>query len=270
MTQWAERLDGIDHQVVKIILYTVLFVMMAGTGHLTHKRVFSAEIRTGLKDRYTIDWLSIAALLAIILLLFCGRWGIFTALLLLCLSMLSFCVRCVGGTGKRVFATLATGFFICSVWVQPIFSLPDVVIAEWNLLVLVAGLVILRWTVWKSREKIMERLLFGSVILSIVILSVSALFSGELFDALFMGISMFILMCVSFLARKKKWFILSAVTVICLSIYMTRTFWTSIAWWVYLLATGLIIIGLAASNEVMKQKGDSLPGRAKKLFKDWD
>lgn len=270
MTQWSNRLEGVDHQAVKIIIYAILFALMLGTGHLLHKRVFSKETGADFGNRYTVDWLSLSAMLAIFLLFFCGRWGIFTALFLLGTSMISFRARSTGEMSRKVFATLATSFYVFAIWAQPVISWPDVVVTEWNLMILVAGFIFLRWMVWRDKEKIMEALLFSLVILSILILSASALFSGELFDSLFMGISMFVLMCVSFLSRKKKWFILSSVTVICLSIYMTRTFWSSIEWWIYLLATGLIIIGLGTSNEIMKQRGDSLTGRAKKIFKDWE
>jgi len=34
---------------------------------------------------------------------------------------------------------------------------------------------------------------------------------------------------------------------------MSRNFWASLAWWVYLLAAGLILIAIGAANELKKQ-----------------
>lgn len=269
-TLWADRLENVDQQTLHLVLYSVLFLLMLGSGHLLHRRVFSRETQTDSKVRYSIDWLSISSIFATVLLFFFGRWCIFVSFLLLAVLMVSFLVRCVNETKRSVFATFAASFVLFAIWAQPIVVLADILAAEWNLLVMIAYFLFLRWIVWKGKAKVCEGFLFASVIFSILFLSISALLSGELFDALFLGISMFLLMCLSFLTKKKKWFILSSVTVICLSIYMTREFWSSIAWWIYLLATGLIIIGLAASNEIMKQKGESLTGRTKKLFKDWE
>jgi hypothetical protein len=50
---------------------------------------------------------------------------------------------------------------------------------------------------------------------------------------------------------------------------MTRNFWSSIAWWVYILAVGLILIGLAAANEISKQSGTTLFGKTKGFFREW-
>ena len=69
--------------------------------------------------------------------------------------------------------------------------------------------------------------------------------------------------------KLKKWFILSTVTLLIFTVYMTRSFWASIAWWVYLLAVGLILIGLAAANEISKQSGSSLFGKTKGFFREW-
>ncbi len=96
---------------------------------------------------------------------------------------------------------------------------------------------------------------------------ISAIETYELTDALFLGIIMVGVIIWSYLARKKQWFIMAVVTLALLLISSTRELWLSIAWWVYLLIAGSILIGIATANEYNKRHGRVKEKRI--FFEDW-
>ena len=96
---------------------------------------------------------------------------------------------------------------------------------------------------------------------------ISAISSYEAGDAVFLGIAMILLLVWSYLARKKQWFILGVVTLGLLIISSTRVLWLSIAWWVYLLIAGSILIAIATVNEYNKRHGKVK--EKKVFFGDW-
>ena len=70
----------------------------------------------------------------------------------------------------------------------------------------------------------------------------------------------------SFIKKNKLWFILGIVSLIGIAVYLSATFWSSMAWLLYLLIAGTILIVIAAGNEWRKRH--SSEGR--KLFKEWN
>ena len=68
----------------------------------------------------------------------------------------------------------------------------------------------------------------------------------------------FILLIVSYIFKKYKNFVLSTIMLILLLIYVTRKFWFSIAWWVYLLVVGILLILFATKNEQLKKENKSM------------
>lgn len=49
--------------------------------------------------------------------------------------------------------------------------------------------------------------------------------------------------------RSRLWIRISGVIMVAVALYMTKGFWLSISWWVYLLAAGLALIIFAAFKE---------------------
>lgn len=50
-----------------------------------------------------------------------------------------------------------------------------------------------------------------------------------------------------------RWIRISGIIMILVALYMTKDFWLSLSWWVYLLAAGLGLIVFAAVNEMKKR-----------------
>ncbi len=52
--------------------------------------------------------------------------------------------------------------------------------------------------------------------------------------------------------KNRRWVRISGSIIVVISLYMTKGFWLSISWWVYLLAAGIGLIVFAAVNEKKK------------------
>ncbi|MCR4651203.1 MAG: hypothetical protein K5662_05570 [Lachnospiraceae bacterium] len=89
-------------------------------------------------------------------------------------------------------------------------------------------------------------------------------------DALILGIVMMLTLIAAFIFKRKQWFILSAVTILLLALYATWDVWTSLAWWVYLLVAGAILIIVASVNEYNKRNNiEGFEKDHKRLFENW-
>ena len=69
----------------------------------------------------------------------------------------------------------------------------------------------------------------------------------------------------SFIQKSRLWFILGVVSIIGIAVYLSATFWSSMAWLLYLLIAGVIMIVIAAGNEWRKRHSSD----GKRLFKEW-
>lgn len=251
-----------------ILAFSILFILLCTAGRILHREVFSSRMTHDGQTNRSLDWLTLTSSLSVLILVFLGETGFCIACILAAIYTMSFFGRVSGKSIEETLMTIAGPFLCMAFWVQPFVHIEPVIVSELNLLVFVGYFFLLDWFIWK-RKPATGILLFLSACLSFFILGIQAIVSGDLVDALIIGLLSFVLLVVSFLLKTKKWFILSTLTLLILTIYMTRNFWASIAWWVYLLAVGLILIGLAAANEISKQRGTSLFGKTKNVFKEW-
>ena len=94
---------------------------------------------------------------------------------------------------------------------------------------------------------------FEYIVLIILNLIAIGSFVDEADGMLFVGL----LLVLSILGYVKKWgpiFITSLVFILINMVILTRMFWLSIPWWVYLLLVGSILIGFAIRNEMVEKK----------------
>lgn len=72
---------------------------------------------------------------------------------------------------------------------------------------------------------------------------------GELINVLLLGGTALAMMLLAIWKNHKGYTVLGGVTLILLVLYATRRFWLSVSWWVYLMAAGMIMIGIAVERE---------------------
>ena len=83
-------------------------------------------------------------------------------------------------------------------------------------------------------------------------------------------ISAFVILAVSFFVKMKRWFVLSAAVIVTSAIFMSIKLWGSPAWWVYLLAAGIILIAVGAVNEQKKKSADGgVAGKITRFMSEW-
>ena len=259
------------HENARLIYaLSILVILFLLAGRILHRRVFSMITGQG-KNKYSIDFISTSAVIPLLILTYYCQFEakMSMAYLLMALYIFSFRGRIGGQKTKQYVTTAAVAFLFLAIWLQPIITIPGPLFAYWSALLFVGYFLVLRYVVWKTNIKTMDILVYLSVCITFFALGIRALLSGKLSDALVIGILSFVMMSLSFICKRKKWFFLSSLTILLLAIYMTRSFWTSIAWWVYLLAVGILLIGLAAANEIMKQRGISLKDSTKRIFHTW-
>ena len=74
---------------------------------------------------------------------------------------------------------------------------------------------------------------------------IADLISGGIGNVLILGLTGIVMLIVASLQNNKKYVVASSVTLVLLVLYLTREFWLSIAWWVYLFVAGVILVILA-------------------------
>ena len=81
------------------------------------------------------------------------------------------------------------------------------------------------------------------------ILLIQNLANQELLNVMFLAIVALIILIIASILKNREYSIASAVTLVLVVLYMTRAFWMSIAWWVYLFVAGIGLILFAIKKE---------------------
>ena len=71
----------------------------------------------------------------------------------------------------------------------------------------------------------------------------------ELGNLLFLGITGIIMLVVAAMKNRREYVIASSTTLSLLALYLTREFWLSIEWWVYLFVAGIVLVTIAVKKE---------------------
>ena len=168
-------------------------------------------------------------------------------------------------TPSKIVGTIASVPLVIAVINQPFINLSDVYMLEIYLAVVIADAAIIRFLVKPVNDKAMRYCWFALISVSMVIEGISAAVTEETFDLIVTGVAAVAIFLFSFIQKSRLWFILGVVSIIGIAIYLSATFWSSMAWLLYLLIAGIIMIVLAAGNEWRKRHS----AEGKKLFKEW-
>ena len=153
---------------------------------------------------------------------------------------------------KKLICT-AAAFMPVLAWIsQPFFEVPEIISLEFNIVPFLLYCFALRF-MWKNGLPFIDNLTFVVYIVSFLALFLDAMSGEYVADGLIIVISALAMLIFSFMVKKKKWFILGVTVIVVATLFMSRNFWASLAWWVYLLAAGLLLIAIAAANELKKQ-----------------
>lgn len=257
----AERLDHYSE-----LVYIAGFAVICAVSLITTRRIWITE-----ENRKLTDWIFIASgVLPLALVSDRNEYIVFVGMLEFVAYTLMYYKR-IGKTpfADRVVLSVAGAVCVITYWLQPFFDIPELILAEINLVPVYAYCFWL-WCVWKDRRDKVETISFVAAIVGVVILLIGAFISGDVVDSLIILFSVFAMLVVSFIIKKRRWFVLSISLIILITLYMSKDFWGSLAWWIYLLGVGVVLILIAAANELGKQKSSDGSTKREKLRRFMD
>ena len=254
-------LGGLFTETIKIqskdlYNFVILFLVLAqfGLGRLFYrKRIISFQ---------GVDYLAFIPIILLLGLKY-ADYDSMLAFLTIALMIFNFIGRTY--TPAKIVATIASVPVVFAVFNQPFINISDVYMLEVYIAVVIADAAIIRYLVKPVDEKAMKYCWFALISASMVIEGISAAVTGETFDLIVTGAAAVAIFLFSFIQKSRLWFILGVVSIIGIAVYLSATFWSSMAWLLYLLIAGVIMIGIAAGNEWRKRHSSD----GKKLFKEW-
>ena len=170
---------------------------------------------------------------------------------------------------NRVAATLGCGLFTLALIFRPFLTVSEVMFSRKITLAIICVFGFVFSKIWAKYPKLAENFssaVYGTAFVSLI---TDALANQNLFNTLVvLGTSALILLY-SFISKKKRWFAVSSVSLLGLTVYTFRDFFTMIDWWVYLLIVGFILIAVSAANEYFVRKGREFKEKAGRFFEDW-
>lgn len=166
--------------------------------------------------------------------------------------------------------TFGSFFFCTAFWSQKFVVLPYQFETLINIIPTSIYVFLIYKFLWRDIKWITNKIALLYSVIVLLVLSIESIQYNYLYNALIIGVSALIGLVISYIYRQKGWFAFSVITLIGLSIYMTRSFWASLAWWVYLLSVGIILIAIAATNEIIKKKKIQNEFKPLNIFKDWN
>ena len=89
-------------------------------------------------------------------------------------------------------------------------------------------------------------------VLLLLVLCLNAWAKASVINALILEVICLSLFFWAQVTKNRRWVRISGSIIVVISLYMTKGFWLSISWWVYLLAAGIGLIVFAAVNEKKK------------------
>ena len=162
--------------------------------------------------------------------------------------MLHIAVVVKGKTAKAIFYTIALLFGEAAVMNQMFFEVPKGYEAEWISFIFAIGIVLLP-RIWYDNKKAVRVLQFVCTCILLGILLINDLICGGIGNVLILGAVGVVMLIVASLRNQREYVIASSVTLLLLVFYITRTFWLSIEWWVYLFVAGVVLVTLAIKKE---------------------
>ncbi len=237
---------AIDESFDSVMLVIPLVLFLASGRILFNERMFN--------KRY-FDIFSIGAYLPVVVFLCETSSDLesWIAVLLLALLTLNLMRKGHGSTANRRCVTAAGLFIFPLFWIQPFFDVPELINIQFNLLPVFFFCLLVK-LIWKDAASKADSFSFAAAIISLVILFVESLTSSDSFDAVFIGIVLFIMLAVSFIIKKKRWFVLAVASMAASGVLLSFGQRDSIAWLVYLALAGAALITLGLANELKKQQ----------------
>lgn len=172
--------------------------------------------------------------------------------------------------GKRILQTCSSILVLFSYYsLLDQFDIPEIIQTElivlpWILL----SYVITRkmWDISDHLANLVQYVLLGVIGITLMI---DAIESYQVMDAIILGSLSFASIIYGFISKQKSYFFTGLIVLLLNVLVQTRPYWGNMPWWVYLLLTGILLIGFASYNEFKKQKGIDSPPLKDIILNKW-
>lgn len=251
--------------VVTGITLAAMILMSIGASYLLHRNRVSEKTSEGLcLDSFAISRLAgLTAYFAFSYIEMQSWLGIW----LIGASVASLLRREHKPTANRVIIAVSLLTPVFAWMLRPFAAAPDGYALEINIVPVLLYLAALRLLKWD--KKYLDHITFFTYTIIYVILFFHAL-NGTVGNALIVMISALAVLVLSFFIKMKRWFIFGAAVITTSAIFMSIKLWGSPAWWVYLLAAGIILIAVGAFNEMKKKSADNnFTGKLSRFMSEW-
>ncbi len=238
-------------------LYGMVAVYLLGTGIAA--RYFAPVVNVKQKEGeaacWRIDFYHMVCVIPIMALAFwADPYWRFAYLLLLGLYSLQYrTVKGFEGFEKVRRASLVAAVFwlLPAFWLQPFIIWPEVILLEVNLLPTAVFLWLLG-RMW-GKSNTMWNIQTAGYVLLLVFLSLDGVRTGRVEDALMLGGVCLLAFVWALVKSSVRWVRIAGAWIVVEALYMTKDFWFSLSWWIYLLAAGIGLLLFAAVSEKKKK-----------------
>ena len=216
----------------------------------------------------SFDFFSMTAAVELIVLLSDGgQYAVWLGIGMLGLILLNLVRKENTASVNKLFLTLAALVIMPFWWTQPVLTLPEIIVTEWNIIPAAAFAVLIR-LIYKGSDGA-DLVSFADAVICVIVLFVSAMKSGYAADAVILGAAIVLILFISFALRQKRWFALAAVSAVVEALFLTARLWNSRTWWIYLLAAGVILTAAGVSGEALKRKSGGEKSKLAKMMSEW-
>ena len=204
--------------------------------------------RENVPAAWDVDWFHILVILPLVsLALDAGRGWRFAYTVLAVLYVLQYAAVKPLRKGSL---TIASALAVLAFWIQPYIQWPDLIRLEVQL----APAALFSWSlarIWKE-EAFIPWFQAAICCLCLGAMILDAFYTGNVGDALILEAVCLVIFLWAHVRKCVRWFRISGIIIVTVALYMTKSFWLSLSWWVYLLAAGLGLIIFAAYTELKK------------------
>lgn len=255
---------GRDSEAEMYIMFG-LFALLAAASRIIFPEGFAVKK----DDKTVVDVLILGAWTAVIPFPFFDSTANFLRLMAIAVFLACFIKKNTRKDNAAILLSFSAFFTAIAFITRPFLNPDSSMISSKITLAIMMLLGIAYKFIWKNHKeasRIVSTIIF---VLSFIGLIVDGLVYSELVNRIFVLCVTAAVLVLSFFIKSKTWFTASSAALVIMTIVFTKKYFDAAGWWIYLLAVGIIFIAIAAVNEALKKKGETMKSTVSKTFSDW-
>ncbi len=266
-------LDNIPDRQAAADASVIISISMCALFTFASRILYGRKFYTVRDTKSRWDMLSIGILLSLFFIregtIFGSDAGIFIGLIEIAVFTANLYRTRNSRNSNLTVLTIAAGWFALALINRPFLKIEDAVWSSKIILLIIASFGLTAGTIWRENKRVSGNLSSSIYMFTYILLLFDGLINETSVNSLIVLVTSLAILIYSFITKKKRWFLTSAVGLTGLTLYIAKDFFAHIQWWVYLMLVGILLISIAAVNEYFKSKGESVKEKAGRFFEDW-